>query len=216
MNRHQPSKTERAHRPIILASASPRRRDLLHMLGLTFTVHPSEVEEVIQSDRSPDKVVQALAKQKAQSVASQYETGIVLGADTVVVDDQSILGKPKNEEEAIQMLSRLQGKVHTVYSGLTLIDLDHHLQKIGYRATHVTMKTMSKDQMIKYVATQEPMDKAGGYAIQGLGATFVERIEGDYFTVVGQPLSLTADYLSQAGVDILGLNDNAYNEKAEQ
>ncbi|MDQ0339490.1 septum formation protein [Caldalkalibacillus uzonensis] len=189
--------------PIILASSSPRRKELLNSLGLAYHIHPSQAEETFDPRNSPEMVVQKLAHQKASDVARHYEQGLVIGADTIVVLNGEVLGKPKDESEAFQMLSRLQGETHTVYSGLAVIDADSGKECVGCQGTKVLMRPMGADEIKAYIATGEPMDKAGSYAIQGLGATLVDKIEGDYFTVVGMPVALLARFLHQFGINVL-------------
>lgn len=176
----------------ILASASPRRRELLKQIGVTFEVMPAKGEEVI-TERQPEQVVMELSRQKAEEIASgiQEEHVIILGADTVVVYDGKILGKPKDETDAGRMLSMLSGNTHSVYTGVTVIVIrDGESQSHSfYEETKVTMYPMTDAQISAYIRTGEPMDKAGAYGIQGKGAVFIEKIDGDYNNVVGLPLA---------------------------
>ncbi|MED1952569.1 Maf family protein [Brevibacillus centrosporus] len=188
---------------LILASSSPRRRELLHTLGLTFTVQTSDVDETTAPGMSPKEVVEELAVRKAQTVASTCKEGVVLGSDTIVVLDDQILGKPVDEADAFHMLSMLQGREHTVYSGVALIDAATGRAEVAHSHTQVRIRSLSESEIKAYIATREPMDKAGSYAIQGIGATIVEGITGDYFTVVGLPLCLTAKMLSRFGITVL-------------
>jgi septum formation protein len=190
-------------RPIILASGSPRRKELLAGLGLRFSVIPSNVSEEVTEQYSPAGLVEELAFRKAEAVAKEAKEGLVIGSDTIVVLNDEILGKPKDEEDAFAMLSKLQGQAHVVYSGLAIIDVDKKMDKLGHQATQVTMRAVSDTEIRQYIATKEPMDKAGAYAIQGFGSIFVEQIVGDYFSVVGLPLRLTALYLKECGIDVL-------------
>lgn len=173
---------------IILASASPRRRELMNQIGLKFEVFPSSKEEVL-ADAGPAQTVMALAAAKAQDVFSQTEDRevLVIGADTVVSKDGVILGKPKNVSDAQRMLGFLQGESHQVYTGVCLITAAgiHSF----YEKTDVTMYALSDADIEAYIATNEPMDKAGSYGIQGLGAVFVREIHGDYNNVVGLPVA---------------------------
>ena len=153
---------------IILASASPRRRELLALAGVDFTVKVADVEEIIPENASPDEVVKSLALQKAQAVAQMNPDSIVIGSDTVVALGNTILGKPQDEENAVEMLTMLSGRAHTVYTGVAII---------------------CGEIIRDYVATKEPNDKAGAYGIQGKGCVLVEKIVGDYFNVVGLPVS---------------------------
>jgi septum formation protein len=188
--------------PLILASSSPRRRELLQGLGLDFTVVTSDVDETTDSHLAPAEVVEQLALRKAGAVAKKVEKGIVLGSDTIVVLDGQILGKPSDESDAFRMLSALQGREHTVYSGVALIDAASGRSEVAHNATRVMIRPMTEQEINAYIATGEPMDKAGSYAIQGIGATMVEGIVGDYFTVVGLPLHLTAKLLARFGVSL--------------
>lgn len=188
---------------LILASSSPRRRELLQTLGLSFQIMTSDVDEITSSQLGPKEVVEQLALRKARAVANKLEAGIVLGADTIVVLDNTILGKPTDETEAFQMLSSLQGREHTVYSGVALIDAANERFEVSHRATKVTFRPLTAQVIKAYIATGEPIDKAGSYAIQGIGATLVDGIVGDYFTVVGLPLNLTAEMLERFGIQLL-------------
>jgi septum formation protein len=199
---------EKKQRPIVLASGSPRRKELLAGLGLEFTIRPSDVDEEIQGSYSPAEIVTLLAQRKADAIAQEVKEGLIIGSDTIVVLNEEVLGKPKNEADAFSMLTTLQGNVHTVYSGVVVIDAETGLFKAGHQSTKVKMRPINDIEIRQYIATKEPMDKAGAYAIQGLGATLVESIEGDYFTVVGLPLLLTAQYLQKFGVDVLSLASN--------
>lgn len=189
--------------PLILASSSPRRRELLQTIGLSFTVMTSDVDETTDEHLSPKEVVEELALRKAKEVASRLTEGVVLGSDTVVVLRDQILGKPEDEEDAFRMLSMLQGQEHTVYSGVALIDVETGHTEVSYSHTQVRIRALTEREIKSYIATGEPMDKAGSYAIQGIGATIVEGIIGDYFTVVGLPLGLTTKLLTRFGMPIL-------------
>jgi len=188
---------------IILASSSPRRRELLQNLGLAFTVITSDVDESIESELTPAQIVETLSLRKAKKVAEQREHGIVIGSDTIVVLDHRVLGKPVDEAEAFQMLLSLQGREHTVYSGVALIDASTGREEVAYSFTQVKMRNLTEQEIRAYIASGEPMDKAGSYAIQGIGATLVEGIKGDYFTVVGLPLNLTAQLLKKFDISLL-------------
>ncbi|TKI56439.1 septum formation inhibitor Maf [Brevibacillus antibioticus] len=189
--------------PLILASSSPRRRELLQTLGLSFTVITSDVDETTAEHLSASEVVEELSLRKAKEVASRLTEGVVLGSDTVVVLDDQILGKPVDEMDAYRMLSMLQGQEHTVYSGVALIDVETGRAEVSHSLTHVRIRALTEQEIKSYIATGEPMDKAGSYAIQGIGATIVEGINGDYFTVVGLPLGLTSTLLTRFGMPIL-------------
>ena len=175
---------------IVLASQSPRRRELLEQLGLEFTIQPSTVEEKVTSE-DPVVVVRKLSRQKAQDVADQMEKEhpghdmVVLGADTIVVYKGRILGKPADRDDAEKMLHMLQGNTHSVYTGVTLIGKGKSVTFA--EETKVTMYPVSHEEITWYIETKEPDDKAGSYAVQGLGARFIQKIEGDYNNVVGLP-----------------------------
>ncbi len=176
---------------IILASASPRRRELLEQAGMSFEVEISDVEEVVRQ-KEPDKIVEELAEQKASAVAEQARVGsLVIGADTIVAIDGKILGKPSDEKEAFQMLSMLQGRTHQVYTGVALIEKEEQgeICKIFSERTDVTMYPMTEEEIWSYIDTKEPMDKAGSYGIQGRAAVYIKKIEGDYNNVVGLPIA---------------------------
>ena len=200
---------------IILASASPRRRELLAQIGAEFEVRVSDKEEIYHSSR-PEEIVKELALMKAENVAADLAeemraagagTGelrdiVVIGADTVVVLDGQILGKPKDEEDAADMLSRLQGRAHEVYTGTAILDYDEqgHQSVVNQAVrTEVHVHAMEEAEIRRYIATGEPMDKAGAYGIQGRFAAFIDRIEGDYYNVVGLPVSSVYQELKKAG-----------------
>lgn len=202
---------------IVLASASPRRKELLEQIGLEFEICPAKGEEVITSI-VPEEVVQELSRQKAEEVAamvSSYKEKheelmtpqelIVIGADTVVAMDGSILGKPVDEEDAARMLTMLSGKTHSVYTGVTLVVVDEN-NRAGelsfYEKTDVTMCPMTAEEIQWYVDTKEPMDKAGAYGIQGKCAIFVKEIKGDYNNVVGLPVSHLYQELKRLGINL--------------
>lgn len=191
---------------LILASASPRRKELIQQLGLPVEYAANSADECIPEDLPPEQVVELLAERKARSAyeaIGRKENAILVAGDTIVTYNGQILGKPKNEDDAFRMLRLLQGKTHTVYSGISCIACADGKILTGHSRTHVTMKTLSDMQILRYIRTGEPMDKAGAYAIQGLGSTIVEKIDGDYFTVVGLPLNLLAEMLAQLGVHVL-------------
>ena len=176
---------------LILASNSPRRRELLEQIGVEFEVIPSNAEEKV-TKQEPSEVVEELSRQKAEDVAAAVEDGIVLGADTVVCQDGQIMGKPKDEADAKQMLQKLQGEEHSVYTGVTILVKENgavqHVQTFS-QETKVYVYEMTDEEIDRYIATGEPMDKAGAYGIQGRFAAYVDGIEGDYNNVVGLPVS---------------------------
>ncbi len=188
---------------LILASASPRRKGLLEMLGLRdFAIVPARGEEKTEAGLSPAETVCALSLQKAREVAesSDSET-LILAADTVVSVDGTILGKPANEEEAFSMLSLLSGREHEVFTGLCL--LRGGRWETAYERTTVRFRPLSEREIEAYIATGEPMDKAGAYGAQGVGALFVEGISGDFFNVVGLPLCRLSKMLEKMGVSLI-------------
>ena len=195
-----------SHR-IILASTSPRRQELISSLRIPYEIKPSHVEEETPEEWTPLEIVEGLALRKAEAVhqtcLGQTEPCIIVGSDTIVLIDNQVLGKPKDDHEAYTMLSSLQGKTHEVYTGVACIDVLTGRTLINHRVTSVTMKPLSDRKIQAYVNSGEPFDKAGSYAIQGLGATLIDGIHGCYFNVVGLPLSLLTDMLSELGMDVL-------------
>ncbi|MBO8128583.1 MAG: septum formation inhibitor Maf [Peptococcaceae bacterium] len=187
---------------IILASSSPRRQQLLREIGLPFQVRVANVEEALTAKLSPAEQVKMLAERKACAVAEQISGGLVIGADTVVWDGD-ILGKPKDENEARLMLKRLSGKEHLVYTGVSVVDVGTGSAVTDYERTRVRFRSLSEEEIIRYVATGEPLDKAGAYGIQGVGALLVEGIEGCYFNVVGLPIVKLRSLLQNFGFDML-------------
>ncbi|KNZ69569.1 maf protein [Thermincola ferriacetica] len=188
---------------IILASASPRRRELLDAVGLPYQVQVSAIDEKIPAAMTPADTAMNLALQKAQNVAGKFASGIVIGADTIVVLNGHVLGKPKDKTDAVNMLQALRGTTHQVITGLAVIDAEDGKTVQAFEETEVCFKNISDDDINAYVATGEPMDKAGAYGIQGLGGLFVAGIRGCYFNVVGLPIPLLAEILKGFGVDIL-------------
>lgn len=178
---------------LILASASPRRRELLTMLGIPFDVRPSHVEEVRRPDEGPRAYAERLAQEKALSVPAE----LVLGADTTVLLGETLLEKPKDEADALRMLRLLQGQTHEVISAIALVAKG--MPQVATDVTRVTFRPADDEFLRAYIATGEPMDKAGAYGIQGYGAALVERIEGDFFGVMGLPIRLVLRLLESAG-----------------
>jgi septum formation protein len=174
---------------LILASQSPRRRDLLDQLELAFTVQVSPADEVIPENEPPGGVVEAIATQKATPVAAQHPTALTLAADTIVVLDGQILGKPTSKRHARRMLQQLQGTTHDVYTGISLIHPSSDREVTCFEKTKVTFATMEPEEIRAYVASGSPMDKAGGYGIQDrMGPLYIKGIRGDYYNVMGLPL----------------------------
>ncbi|MGE5453750.1 MAG: Maf family protein [Methylocystaceae bacterium] len=189
--------------PIILASASPRRYQLLQQVGLEFMVIPAEIKEDISAS-SPGKLAEILAAQKAEWVAGQYPQAVVIAADTIVVADERVLGKPADRDDARLMLRLLSGREHQVITGLSVQCLEQHFKKTVTEITKVLFRNLTDEEIETYLHSGEPFDKAGAYGIQGLGALFVERIEGCYFNVVGLPLNRLNQVLREAGINLLG------------
>lgn len=185
--------------PIILASGSPRRQQLLDELGLPFRVVVSDAPETLTPGLSAAEQAILLAVRKARAVGAVLATGLVLGADTMVVLDGEILGKPVDDADAFAMLRRLSGRDHQVITGLSLVDVSSGKEHHEAVTTIVTMRDVSDAEIADYVATGEPRDKAGAYAIQGVGAALIARYQGCYANVVGLPLCTTARMLADAG-----------------
>ncbi len=177
---------------IILASNSPRRRELLEMIGLKFDIIADNTPEPMNCDKAPDEIVCELAEFKGNNVSKKLESAegaIIIAADTVVAVDNEILGKPSDTQDAMNMLLKLSGKMHCVYTGVYVLDTDTDKRISFYEKTEVFFKKLDIDEINDYINTREPLDKAGAYGIQNLGSLFVEKINGDYFNVVGLPLS---------------------------
>ncbi len=195
---------------IILGSASPRRRELLSQIGVEFEVRVSDKEEIYKSS-IPEEIVKELSLMKAENVASDLleniadgsiKDTVVIGADTIVVLDDEILGKPLDEKDAVHMLTRLQGREHWVYTGVAVLDFGPEGEKtvINYPVgTKVYVNAMTEDEIRVYVATKDPLDKAGAYGIQGRFAAYIDRIDGDYYNVVGLPVSRVYRTLRECG-----------------
>lgn len=188
---------------IVLASASPRRRELLQMLGLEdFLICPAKGEELPPDHATPEETVCSLASAKAREVAAKFSLDtLIIAADTIVVADQKILGKPHSEDEAFRMLRMLSGRTHEVYTGVSLMRDGEMLTRA--ECTKVRFRELSDGEIRNYIATGEPMDKAGAYGAQGKASLFVKGIEGDFFNVVGLPLCLLGSMLKGKGVTIL-------------
>lgn len=189
----------------ILASGSPRRKEILEQCGVHFVVEKSEVEENT-TKTEPGEVVKELSFVKAMDVTekTKEETCIVIGADTIVANGSVILGKPKDRQDAFQMVQSIQGHAHSVYTGVALIIKDGEEKKVisFYEETKVEIADMTEEEIRDYVATGEPDDKAGAYAIQGIFANFVKGIQGDYYNVVGLPIARIYAELKKIGIDL--------------
>ena len=186
--------------PLVLASGSPRRRELLAQMGLPFEVAVSDVPETLDPSLAPEAQAVALAERKARAVAPNVPDALILGADTIVVLDREILGKPADEADAGAMLRRLAGREHQVITGLALIDVASGEVRRAAVETTVHMRPLTDEDIAAYVATGEPADKAGAYAIQGLGNAPVDRIDGCWTNVVGLPLCAVAELFTASGV----------------
>ena len=186
---------------LMLASASPRRKDLLTQIGVVFKQCSVDIDESILPGERPEDYVRRLACEKSQAGFQRDSQQVaVLGADTTVVVDGVILGKPDSEDQAVEMLQRLSGRTHQVMTGIALTGKDYANSQVV--VTHVTFKTLNVGLCRRYWQTGEPCDKAGGYGIQGYAAVFVEKIEGSYSNVVGLPLAETAELLGKIGIKI--------------
>lgn len=189
---------------LILASGSPRRRELLERMGLTFTVQPADADETLAPGLTAQEQVIRLSRKKAEAVAAAHGLDgdtVILSADTVVVLDGNILGKPRDEADAARMLEAFSGRSHLVLTGVTVLSgggMESHCEE-----TEVHFRPISQAEIDAYIATGEPMDKAGAYGIQGYAALFVEKLVGDYYNVMGLPVCSTALMLRRAGIPVL-------------
>ena len=188
---------------IVLASASPRRKELLEKIGLKFEGEPSNHKEDINPHLKPHDLAMSISREKALAVASRHNNAIIIAADTFIVFRGKIMGKPATEAEARKMLATLSGKSHSVITGFTIIGTDENKVSSKSVETKVHLKRLTIEEIDAYVKSQEPLDKAGAYAIQGLGAVLVEKIEGDYFNVIGLPLCALTESLKEFGIHIL-------------
>jgi septum formation protein len=182
---------------VILASASPRRRELLTLVGIEHEVQPAHIDESLLPGESPTVHAERLARTKARTIAERDPDAVVIAADTIVVVDGDVLGKPRSREEAHAMLRRLSGRTHTV---LTAVAVARGARiESAIESVEVTFRALKEEEFLAYIATGEPMDKAGAYGIQGYGATIVERVDGDYFSVMGLGLRRLIDLLARVG-----------------
>ncbi len=189
---------------LILASRSPRRRQLLEQLGLKFAVVVSDLMETVMGNQDVNQLVEDIALNKAKSVAASTGRGVVIGADTLVVLDGQPLGKPETYDEARQMLTMLSGRTHRVITGVAVVQVPSGKVLVDSVTTKVKFRRLSSEEITAYLDTGEYCDKAGAYAIQGLGSVLVEEIEGCYFNVVGLPLARLAGMLGELGIHVLG------------
>jgi len=184
---------------VILASASPRRRQLLDLIGIPHEVRPSDIDETVLRGEKPRKYAERLAREKVRAVAESAPDAVAIAADTIVVCGAKLLGKPSNAVDAGSMLSALSGRMHKVVTAVAVARGGR--VKSAVEEVLVTFRALTDDEIDAYIATGEPMDKAGAYGIQGYGATIVKRIEGDYFAVMGLPLTRLVGLLGEIGVD---------------
>lgn len=189
---------------LILASASPRRAELLSQIGVQYSVCSADIDESVLPEESPSEYVGRLAQEKAKAILSAHVDNVVIAADTSVVLNGQILGKPENKDHAVDILQSLSGRVHDVYTGVAVCQMQQGEIEVLTEVikTQVAFFPLALEQIQRYVATAEPMDKAGAYGIQGKGAVFVESIEGSYSNVVGLPLAQTAQMLAKFNVPI--------------
>lgn len=188
---------------LILASSSPRRAELLKQIGLSFQIKACSVDESPLPGLSPPELVELLAKKKAAAAARELNDGIVIGADTVVVWQGQVLGKPRNGDEAFEMLLKLQGCSHEVYTGVAVIDVSSGKALVQHEKTRVSFSPLDEREIRLYIDSGEPLDKAGAYGVQGLAAVFITKIEGCYTNVVGLPLAMLTSMLKQLGYKVL-------------
>ncbi|HYH06239.1 MAG TPA: Maf family protein [Thermoanaerobaculia bacterium] len=187
----------------ILASASPRRRELLASIGLAFDVLPSHVPEVHQDGEAPEEYVARLSRDKAHALASEHPSRWVIAADTTVLLDEELLEKPADTADAMRMLGMISGRTHIVYTGVTIENVERGYRDTRVAESEVRMLALSDQDIEWYIATGEPLDKAGAYAVQGIGAMFIDSIHGSYTNVVGLPLATLFQMLRRAGLDPL-------------
>ena len=180
---------------LILASQSPRRRQLLQMVGLDFECIPADIEEVVPEGTPAKEIPRLLALQKASAVLKDHPDAVVIGSDTVVAIDGAVLGKPKDEADALRMLKQLSGRTHTVHTGVAILSKDKQVSFTS--STKVTFYDHTEEELLAYIRTGDPMDKAGAYGIQGVGAFLTECIEGDFYTVMGLPVAEVLRQLKQ-------------------
>ncbi|MDQ3674847.1 MAG: Maf family protein [Gemmatimonadota bacterium] len=183
---------------VVLASSSPRRHQLLNLIGIPHEVIPANIDESVRARESPRKYAERLSREKASSVAGRDSRVVAIGADTIVLIDRKVLGKPASSVDARSMLSLLSGREHTVVTAVAVAR--GKTISSGVEEVAVKFRKLSDDEIDAYIATGEPMDKAGSYGIQGFGATIVERIEGDYFAVMGLPLVRLVSLLGEIGI----------------
>jgi septum formation protein len=188
---------------IILASQSPRRKQLLEQIGLQFEIHPSDIDEVLDPSLHPREQVESLSRQKAKAVASKFKNSIILAADTMVELDGKVYGKPKDTNDAIRMLKKFSGGEHSILTGFTLLDSDTKKIVTKSSETKVWFRKISSQEILSYIEKEKPFDKAGAYAIHELASVFVKKVEGDFFGGVGLSVYLVAKELKKFGIEVL-------------
>jgi septum formation protein len=188
------------HLKLVLGSGSPRRKELLAILGLPFEVASSDIEEVRGAHETPEQFVMRMAREKGTTVAGRYEDAIVVGADTIVVLGDEVLGKPGDRLEAADMLRKLSGREHAVLTAVAVVDSGSGRVAEGIDRTRVWFRTLGPKEIDEYVTREHVLDKAGAYAIQGLASAFIPRIEGNYGNVVGLPMPLVVELLARQGI----------------
>jgi septum formation protein len=186
------------HLRVILASSSPRRRELLSLVGISHEVEPADIDESYRDGEEASVHAERLAREKGAVIAARHPDAVVISADTIVVIDGLVLGKPRDEADAARMLAMLGGQTHVVLTAVAA----HYRGELrsGVESVRVTFRSLTRESILAYIATREPMDKAGAYGIQGFGATLIERIDGDYFAVMGLALARMIDLLESVGV----------------
>jgi septum formation protein len=188
---------------IVLASASPRRRELLEMIGLEIIVNPSECQEDLSIDIPPHELAQFFAEKKAKNRIPHHPDAIIIAADTLGELNGEVFGKPHTAEEAKNMITKLSGKTHNIITGYSIIDTKENKTHTASVTSQVTFRNLTETEIDNYIATGESLDKAAAYAIQGIGALIVEKFEGDFFNVVGFPIKAIVEDLKQFGINIL-------------
>jgi septum formation protein len=198
-NAHSP-RTETGDAPlrVVLASQSPRRRELLTLIGVAHEVVPAHIDETPYDSEQPEPHAERLARAKALAIAERERGALVIGSDTIVVIDSQILGKPTDDAHAAEMLRQLSGRTHTVVTAVAVAR--DGVVKSGVERVIVNVKPLSEEMILDYIATREPMDKAGAYGIQGFGSTIIERIDGDFFAVMGLPIGRMISLIEELGV----------------
>jgi septum formation protein len=188
---------------LILASQSPRRKQLLEQIGLEFEIHPSDIDELLDPKLNPCQQVESLSRQKAIAVAAKFKNALILAADTMVALDGEVYGKPKDRDDAIGMLNKFSGKSHSIVTGFTIIDTETKKSVTNSSETKVWFRKISTEEIKRFIEKEKPYDKAGAYAIHELASVFVQKIEGDFFGGVGLSVYLVADELKKFGVSVL-------------